>query len=212
MQLMGIQLWLAPAMNLHRLPLCGRNFEYYSEDPFLTGKAAAGIVRGVQQHKGCGVVVKHFACNNQETNRTHSNTIISERALREMYLRGFEIAIRESDPAMLMSSYNLLNGIHTSESRDLLETILREEWGFRGSVMSDWVCDEADLPHKYRGASASASVAAGNDIMMPGLQKFYDDILKACTEADAEHPISREVLEISAARMIDTAFRLAGGD
>ena len=114
MERFGIHLWLAPALNIYRTIRCGRNFEYYSEDPLVSGKMAAGVTRGVQKHPGCGVTIKHFAANNQETNRYNSNSIVSERAMREIYLKGFEIAIREGDPAAVMTSYNLLNGVHTS--------------------------------------------------------------------------------------------------
>ena len=137
MKRFGIQLWLAPGMNIHRNPFCGRNFEYYSEDPFLTGRTAAAITKGVQKHEGRGVTVKHFFGNNQELNRVNNNSLVSERAMREIYLRGFCIAVKESQPHALMTSYNLINGIHTSERRDLIEDILRAEFGYQGIVMTD---------------------------------------------------------------------------
>ncbi len=139
MERFGIHLWLAPALNIHRSILCGRNFEYFSEDPLVSGLTAAAITRGVQKHPGRGVTVKHFAANNQETNRYNNNSNVSQRALREIYLRGFGLCIRESQPRAVMTSYNLINGTHTSESRALTTDILRGEFGFRGIVMTDWV-------------------------------------------------------------------------
>ena len=209
MERFGVHIWLAPALNIHRFPLCGRNFEYYSEDPLISGKMAAGITNGVQKHPGRGVSIKHFCCNNQETNRMHSNSQVSQRALRDIYLRGFRIAIDESDPATVMSSYNLLNGEHTSQRFDLLETLLREEWGYKGIVMSDWVSGNINQPDdKYPGAVASGAVKAGNDIMMPGTEGHHKDILNALNNENADYPIARSDLEKSAARMIQMAWRL----
>ena len=138
MELFGVDLWLAPALNIHRDPLCGRNFEYFSEDPLVAGMAAAAITRGVQRHPGKGVTIKHFAANSQEDNRFFSNSHISERAIREIYLKGFEIAIKESRPLSVMTSYNLLNGVHTANCYDLLQAVARDEWGFGGFIMTDW--------------------------------------------------------------------------
>ena len=209
MERFGVHIWLAPALNIHRLPLCGRNFEYYSEDPLISGKMAAGITHGVQKHLGCGVSIKHFCCNNQETNRMHSNSQVSQRALRDIYLRGFRIAIEESDPATVMSSYNLLNGEHTSQRYDLLETLLRQEWGYQGIVMSDWVSGNINKPDdKYPGAVASGAVKAGNDIMMPGTEGHHADMMKALNNEKAAYPITRNDLEKCAARMITLAWRL----
>lgn len=209
MERFGVHIWLAPAMNIHRLPLCGRNFEYFSEDPLISGKMAAAITKGVQKHPGCGVSIKHFCCNNQETNRMHSNSIVSQRALRDIYLKGFRIVVDESDPATIMSSYNLLNGEHTSSRYDLLETLLRGEWGYKGIVMSDWVSGNINKPDdKYPGAIASGAIKAGNDIMMPGTEGHHKDLLGALNNPDATYPITREDLERCAARMIDLAFKL----
>ncbi len=158
----GITVWLAPGMNIHRNPLGGRTFEYYSEDPLLTGKMAAALTRGVQSVPGCYVSVKHFCCNNTEDNRNHISANLSERTLREIYLKGFEIAVKESRPGTVMSSYNLVNHVYTPNSHDLLTDILRCEWGFEGLVMSDWgsTGETAAVPEDC--------APAGNDLIMPG--------------------------------------------
>ena len=152
----GIGSWLAPAMNIHRNPLCGRNFEYYSEDPLVAGRMATAMVKGVQS-QGIATSVKHFACNNKEVNRRDSDSRLTERALREIYIKGFEIAVKESQPITLMTSYNIINGVRASENYDLLTAILRDEWGFKGLVTTDWWTN--GLHYK--------EIAAGNDIKMP---------------------------------------------
>ena len=169
----GVTLWLAPGMNIHRNPLCGRNFEYYSEDPLLTGKMAAATTRGVQSHPGIGTTIKHFCCNNQEDNRIGVSSNVSERALREIYLRGFEIAVRESQPLAIMSSYNRLNGVYTANRHDLLTDILRCEWGFQGLVMTDWNSCAPGQGDPAKG------VPAGNDMIMPGSRDDQAAILTA---------------------------------
>jgi beta-glucosidase len=185
MEQFGVDLWLAPALNIHRNPLCGRNFEYYSEEPLVAGKTAAFITRGVQSHKGKGTTIKHFAVNNQEDNRYFVNAHVSERTLREIYLRGFEIAVRESQPLSIMTSYNLLNGTHTANHYDLLQAVARDEWGFEGTIMTDWFTSQ-DMPiitgkfgKKYPISASTGCIYAGNDIQMPGCQKNVDDIVDA---------------------------------
>ncbi|MGN1020160.1 MAG: glycoside hydrolase family 3 protein [Aristaeellaceae bacterium] len=163
MEIFGVQLWLAPGMNIHRNPLCGRNFEYFAEDPLLSGRCAAAITRGVQGHPGVGVTIKHYACNNQEDNRKHSDSILTERVLREIYLRGFEIAIREGHPAAIMTSYNLINGVHTANSYDLCTCAARCEYGFDGLIMTDW-----GTTYKDEACTAAGCIRAGNDSVMPG--------------------------------------------
>ncbi len=207
MERFGVNVWLAPALNIQRNPLCGRNFEYYSEDPFLSGKIAAAITKGVQKHPGCAVTIKHFCCNNQETNRMASNSIVSERALREIYLKGFEICIKESAPLCVMSSYNLLNGTHTANCQDLLMRILRKEWGFQGIVMTDWgTTNPALIPNAKYGASDPAlCIHAGNDLIMPGSQEDVDRILAGL----AAGRVSRHELLECAERIAALARRLS---
>ena len=207
MEELGIHLWLAPGMNIQRNPLCGRNFEYYSEDPLLSGKCAAAETKGVQRHKGKGVTIKHFALNNQEDNRSHLNAHCNERAIREIYLRGFQITIRESQPLALMTSYNLLNGVHTANSCDLLTKICRGEWGYEGLIMTDWGTTgggdmNPDFRGKYGFSSAAGCIHAGNDLIMPGSQQDVDEI----TEAAQTGMLGFEELRASAERIIRTAM------
>jgi beta-glucosidase len=180
MKFYNVHLWLAPAMNIHRNILCGRNFEYFSEDPLVSGKAAAALVRGVQSFKNKGATVKHFAGNNQEFNRLNSNSKMSERALREIYLRGFKIALQESNPKALMTSYNLINGIHPSENELFLIDVLRSEWKYDGLVMTDWshTGRKHFLVSKNPPQFAFEIIKGGNNLMMPGDKGDYDELIE----------------------------------
>ncbi|HOT55379.1 MAG TPA: glycoside hydrolase family 3 N-terminal domain-containing protein, partial [Bacteroidales bacterium] len=183
----GADVILGPAMNIHRHPLCGRNYEYFSEDPLLTGIAASAMVRGIQEN-GTAACLKHFAANNQETNRDNNNVIADERTLREIYLRGFEIAVKESAPKTIMSSYNRINGTYTSEDSLLLTTILRDQWDFQGLVMSDW----------FGGRNAPAQIRAGNDLLEPGRNWQRRAILKAVRKGE----LAEETINTAAGRVL----------
>jgi len=187
----NIAVWLAPAVNIHRSPLCGRNFEYYSEDPLLTGKLAGAMVRGIQsQH--IAAAVKHFACNNKETNRKYSDSRLSQRALREIYLRTFEIIVREAQPWAIMSSYNVINGRRASESRELLTDILRDEWGYAGMVMTDW----------WTRGEHYKEILAGNDLKMAnGYPERVQEAIKLGV-------VNRHALEICARRVLELILKI----
>ncbi|WP_346861222.1 glycoside hydrolase family 3 C-terminal domain-containing protein [uncultured Draconibacterium sp.] len=183
----GIDVILGPGANIHRNPLCGRNFEYYSEDPIITGNIGAAMVNGIESN-GVGTSVKHFVANNQETNRNSNDVLVSERALREIYLKGFEIIVKKSQPWTIMSSYNLVNRTYTSENRYLLTDIVRDDWGFEGIVMTDW----------FGGQNAPAQIHAGNDLLEPGTKKQY----KALTKAAKNGELSMEDIDTSVKRIL----------
>lgn len=196
-------------MNIQRSPLCGRNFEYYSEDPLISGKMGAAITRGVQRHKGCGTTIKHFACNNQETNRCASNSAVDERALREIYLKSFEICIKESQPRGMMSSYNLINGEHVCNSRELLTNVLRNEWGNQGIVMTDWystqdvMASQNGREDKYPTGSATGCLLAGNDLIMPGGIPDFECIRKGLEDKKHRYHLTTVDLQTCAKRVLE---------
>lgn len=187
----NISVWLAPAMNIHRSPLCGRNFEYYSEDPVLTGTIAAAMVEGIQS-QNIAATVKHFACNNKETNRKNSDSRVSERALREIYLKGFEICVKQAQPWVLMTSYNLVNGARASECKDLLDGILRAEWGYQGVITTDW----------WTKGEHYKEIKAGNDIKMG--TGYPERVLEALDKG----LITREEMAVCARRVLELILKL----
>lgn len=205
MEKYGVTVWLAPGMNLQRNPLCGRAFEYYSEDPVLSGTLAAALIRGVQRHPGKGVSIKHFVANNCELNRNESSSDLSERALRELYLKGFEIAVKEAAPMTVMASYNKVNGLHVVNNADLLMKVLRNEWGFDGCVISDW--DSMKGSREDPSVPATGDVllahAAGLDLIMPGRK----DQIQVLTDALEKGTIDRADLMRAAVRILKLISR-----
>lgn len=190
----GVSVWLAPGLNIHRNPLCGRNFEYYSEDPLISGKMTAAVTKGVQKNGGVSVCIKHFCCNNQEENRTGVSENVSERALREIYLKGFRIAVTEGKPRTLMTSYNRVNKKYVVNSFDFCTKILRDEWGFAGLVMSDWNSTEQ--------CSYAEAINAGNDMIMPGTKT----VQKKLFEEYKSGKLQKQALDISAMRTLSLVF------
>ena len=210
MEQFGATLWLAPGMNIHRNPLCGRNFEYYSEDPLLAGKCAAADTLGVQKHGGFGTTVKHYLANNQEDNRMFTNSHISERAIREIYARNFQITVVEAQPMSLMTSYNLVNGIHAANNEDSVTRLLRDEWGFQGMVMTDWLTTSdlsamlaAGAAQKYGKSDAALCVKAQNDLVEPGEKADFERILEGLKEG----VITRAHLERNARNILTLMLR-----
>ena len=210
MEEFGATLWLAPGMNIHRNPLCGRNFEYYSEDPLLAGKCAAADTDGVQRHPGYGTTVKHYLANNQEDNRMFTNSHISERAIREIYARNFQIVVEEAQPMSLMTSYNLVNGVHSANNEDTVTRLLRDEWGFAGMVMTDWLTTSdlstqlaASSEMKYDKSDAALCVLAQNDLIEPGEKADHDRVLEGLREGI----ITRAHLERNARNILKLMLR-----
>lgn len=199
----GLDVLLAPALNIHRNPLNGRNFEYYSEDPLVAGKIASAMVKGIQSN-GVGTSIKHFAANNQETNRLSINEHITERAMRELYLKGFEITVKESQPWTVMSSYNLINGTYTSARKDLLTDILRDEWGFKGIVMTDWFGGYAGFESLKGGTSnVTQQLTAGNDLLMPGLTEQQASVIENMKSGK----LSKAVVNRNVKRIVELVLR-----
>lgn len=209
MQQFHVELWLAPSMNIHRNPLCGRNFEYYSEDPLITGRCASAVIRALQSFRYAGVTMKHFACNNQEDNRHGTNAHVSERALREIYLRGYEMAVKTARPAAMMSSYNLINGTHTANHYPLLTLLARDEWGFDGMIMTDWgTTSQSDNDkRKYPASTCAGCIRAGNDLIMPG---SHADI-KSLKKAAENQEVTLAELRLCAKRILKTMIELHAG-
>jgi len=194
---LNVDVLLGPGVNMKRSPLCGRNFEYYSEDPLISGRMAAAITRGVQSVPGVGVTAKHFCCNNREDRREYMSSNLSERALREIYLRGFQYLVAEIQPWSVMSSYNKVNGVYTPNSHDLLTKVLRYEWGFKGVVMTDW-----NSTGDGKGSHVLCP-SAGNDLIMPGGRAARNALLKAMKDARLE----KEDVRQCAANVLEMIFK-----
>lgn len=212
MEEFGVTLWLAPGMNIQRNPLCGRNFEYYSEDPLVAGLCAAADTEGVQQHPGCGTCIKHYALNSQEDNRYSVNAHCTERAVREIYVKGFEIAVKKSQPLSLMTSYNLINGEHAANKHDTVTALLRDEWHFEGVVMTDWgttgMMSHMGPTPKYPDSDAAGCIKAGNDLTMPGNKKDLETIIKSvgASAGEVRYPITLAELQACSYRILKVIF------
>jgi beta-glucosidase len=198
----GVDVILGPGMNIHRNPLCGRNFEYYSEDPVITGMTAAAMINGIQSN-GVGTSAKHFAANNQETNRQSIDETISERAMREIYLHGFELAVKLAQPWTIMTSYNLIDGTYTSERKDLLTNILRNEWGFKGLVMTDWFGGYGGFESLSGASDVVKQISAGNDLLMPGVKPQINMIISAVKDGS----LSINDVDISVKRLLELIYK-----
>ena len=215
MERFGVHLWLAPALNIHRDIRCGRNFEYYSEDPLISGKFAAAITLGVQKHPGCSTTIKHFTANNQEFNRIGSNSQVSQRAMREIYLRGFEICVREAKPLTIMTSYNKINGVYAHYSYELATTVLRGDWGFEGVVITDWWMQHASSPEFPALRDNAYRVRAGVDVLMPGdwkkMAKYYRSDGTLLETLGQSEGITLAELQRTAMRVLRLVLRLKKG-
>ena len=203
-----IHLWLAPGMNIHRNPLCGRNYEYFSEDPVLSGLCAYHEMKGVQLFPGLGVTLKHFFCNNQEDNRFFVNEHVSERALREIYLRNFQIPIELGNPYSIMTSNNLVNGYHAPNHKEVVQKVVHNEWGYDGMIMTDW-CITMDSTYAcaksepiYKIAVSRECIIAGNDLQMPGCVENEKDIIEGVEKGD----VKIEDLQACAVRILKCCY------
>ena len=205
MERFGVNLWLAPALNIHRSVLCGRNFEYFSEDPLISGKFASAITQGVEKHENCGVTIKHFCCNNQEYFRMFNSSNVSERALREIYLKGFNICIKEANPKALMTSYNLVNGVHSAHSSNLVTDYLRCELKYDGLIMSDWATQFYNKDRvKYLPTDALSFIKAGGNVYMPGHNEDYELLLEALDDGN----LSIDLLKKNASIVIKKSYEM----